>query len=349
MGTTTDVTPDATLDELDAQAKALHARSIVIDTRDPTFLVYRQMGGDKPQYWDALMQGGLTSVVVDVPWVEDDFSDAMVNLADWLKRIDDSGGRARVVRRAGDIVAAKAAGGIGVIFSAQTPTIIGGDLRLLRIFHEIGLRVLQMAYQRRNVLADGCGESVDGGLSDLGREAIDEMNRLGVAIDLSHASDRTMIETIDHSSTPVFFSHSNRRAIVNHRRNVPDGTLKRLAEKGGVCCVSAYSDFLAERGSDTGTTLDQFAEMARQMVDLVGIEHVGFGLDTGESRTAAEIEYIGSVIGGGTDITKRYALTSRTELPGFTRALIRAGFREADIEKILGANMLRFFGEVWHD
>jgi membrane dipeptidase len=329
------------------RADQLHARSIVIDTRDPTYLVHRQMGGEKPEYWDALQSGGITAVLVDVPWVEDAMRDALVNFADWLIRIDRSDERAVLVRGAADIVAAKAAGRLGIVFGSQTPTIIDGDVRFLRVFHEMGLRVLQMAYQRRNPLADGCGESADGGVSDLGREAIEEMNRLGIAIDLSHASDRTMLETIAHSSMPVFFSHSNRRSVVNHRRNVPDETLKRLAARGGVCCVSAYSDFLADRGSATGTTVDQFAEMARHMVDLIGIDHVGFGLDSGESRTEPEIDYIGSVIGGGTDISKRYALTSRRQLPGFTRSLLKVGFREAEVEKILGGNVLRFFGEVW--
>jgi microsomal dipeptidase-like Zn-dependent dipeptidase len=87
--------------------------------------------------------------------------------------------------------------------------------------------------------------------------------------------------------------------------------------------------------------------MMRKTVDVVGIDHVGFGLDTGESRTEHEIAYIGSVIGGGTDISKRYALTSRRQLPPFADALLAASFTEAEVEKILGLNVLRFFGEVW--
>jgi membrane dipeptidase len=325
----------------------VYERSIVIDTRDPTFLVHRQMPELKSDYWTALGEGGMTAVVVDVPWVEDGFAEAAVNFAAWLQRIDDSHGHAVLARTAQDIRQAKADGRVAVVFSSQTPTIIGGNLSLLRLFHELGLRVMQMAYQQRNLVADGCGESIDGGVSDFGRAVIEEMNRVGIAIDLSHASDRTMVETIEHSSMPVLFSHSNRRAVVNHRRNVPDETLRRLADKGGVCCVSAYSDFLAERGSATGTTLEQFADMMRKTVDVVGIDHVGFGLDTGESRTEHEIAYIGSVIGGGTDISKRYALTSRRQLPPFADALLAASFTEAEVEKILGLNVLRFFGEVW--
>ena len=328
-------------------ARQLHERAIVIDTRDPTFLIYRQQPDDKPDYWDALQAGGLTAVLVDVPWIDDDLKAGAINASSWLARIEAHADRALLVRTSDDIRAAKEAGKVGIIFGSQTPTIFEDSLDLIRVWHALGLRVVQMSYQARNLLADGCGESVDQGVSEFGRGAIAELNRVGIAIDLSHASDKTMTDTIEHSAKPVFFSHSNSRSRVAHRRNVPDETLRRLSDKGGICCVSAYSDFLAENGSDTGTTLDQFAEMVRHVVNIVGIDHVGFGLDTGESRTPSEIEFIGGVIGGGTDVTKRYALTSRRQLPGFTEALLREGFTEAETEKILGQNLVRFFADVW--
>ena len=333
--------------DLVERALALHERSIVIDTRDPTFLVYRQMGGEKPEYWHALTSGGVTAVLVDVPWIDDGLKAAALNFASWFERLEANSDKAMLVRTSDDIRAAKAAGKVGIIFGAQTPTIIDGELSLLRVLHALGLRVMQMSYQARNLLADGCGESHDGGVSNFGRTAIAEMNRLGIAIDLSHASDLTMIQTIAASTMPVFFSHSNARSAVAHRRNVPDETLRLLADKGGVCCVSAYSDFVAPNGSATGTTVEQFAEMVRHVVNIVGIDQVGFGLDTGESRTRAEIDFIAGVIGGGADVSKRYALTSRSELPTFTRALLGVGFTEDETEKILGLNLVRYFGEVW--
>jgi membrane dipeptidase len=333
--------------DLGRVASALHSRAIVIDTRDPTFLVYRQMPDEKPAYWDSLEGGGVTAVLVDVPWIDDDFKSGAINAASWLERIEANSERAMLVRTIEDIRAAKAAGKAGIILSAQTPTIVEDSLPLLRVWHALGLRVIQMSYQARNLLADGIGESRDGGVSDFGRAAITEMNRLGIAIDLSHASDRTMTDTIEHSSRPVFFSHSNARSRVAHRRNVPDETLRQLSDKGGVCSVSAYSDFLADNGSATGTTLDQFAQMIRYVANIVGIDHVGFGLDTGEGRTRAEIDFLGGVIGGGTDVSKRYAVGSRSQLPDFTAALLREGFTEAETEKILGLNLVRFFGDVW--
>ena len=331
----------------DASARGAYQAAVVIDARDPTYLVYRQLPHEKDGYFETLRTSGLTAAVVDVPWIEDTFAEFGINAAAWHERVAAHSDAALIVRSAGDITAAKDSGRVGIILSSQTPTIIENDLRLLRACHELGLRVLQMSYQRRNLLADGCGESSDGGVSDFGREAIGEMNRLGIAIDLSHAGARTMLETIEDSERPVFFSHSNARALVEHRRNVTDDTLRRLAERGGVCCVSAYSDFLAPNGSAIGTNLGDLARMARYVVDLIGIEHVGFGLDAGEGRTAKEMELITATIGGGSDIATRYAIRSRADLPQYADALSAEGFAAAEIDRLLGGNMQRLFTDVW--
>lgn len=328
-----------------ARVAALHERAIVIDGRDPSFLTWRQIGDPKPNYWNALVSGGLTAVLADVPWIDDDFMDATVNFAAWHDRVAKNADKALIVRSADDIRRAKREKKVGIILTSQTPTPFEDDIRLIRACYELGLRVCQMAYQRRNFLADGCGEVNDGGLSNFGRDAIVEMNRLGIAIDLSHASDRTMIETIERSSEPVFFSHSNARRAVDQKRNVPDETLKRLADKGGMCCLSAYSDFLVTNGAQTGTGAADLAKMARVLSGLVGVEHVGFGLDVGEARNPAEL----AMIGGAThDVSKRYALPSRSAVPQLTAALDAEGFTEDEIERILGRNLLEFFARVWH-
>jgi membrane dipeptidase len=325
----------------------VYRRSVVIDGRDPTFLTERQLPIAKQNYWETLAAGGVTAVLVDVPWVEDGFGDAVINFAAWHERIADSGGRGVLVRTSKDIRGAKRDGKIGVVLTSQTPTPIGGDLTLLRPLYELGLRAMQLSYQKRNLLADACGEPADhdGGLSNLGRKAIAEMNRLGIAIDLSHASDRTMEETIELSSAPVFFSHSNARSLVDHRRNVPDGILRRLAEKGGMCCVSAYSEFIVTKGSQSGTSVADMARMVAHLAKLIGIEHIGFGLDVGEFRSAAEV----ALIGGSGDIAKRYSFLSRASLPSFADALAKQGFSEMEIEGVLGLNLLHFLDRVWKD
>jgi membrane dipeptidase len=328
-----------------------HREAIVIDGRDPTFLLYRQTGDDKPDYWPTIRRSGLTAIIADVPWTEDGFRDACVNFATWHERIASQRGTL-LVRTVADIERAKSEDRVGFILSSQTPTIIEDDVRFLAIFHALGLRVLQMTYQKRNLLADGCGESADGGVSNFGLAAIAEMNRLGIAIDLSHAGDRTMRETIDASAEPVFFSHSNARSRVNVPRNVPDETLRALAARDGVCGVSAYSAFLRDGGGASGTTLDDYIDMLFHIIDLIGIERVSMGFDVGEFRTPVEV----ALIGGGDpkrshDPSTRYVreLMTRSNLPRLTDALLARGMADDDIKAFLGGNLVRFFRSVWRD
>lgn len=330
-------------------ARQIHDAAIIIDGRDPTYLVYRQSRDEKAEYWTTLEKSGLTASVVDVPWTDDGFRDAMINFAEWHERIVRQP-RAVLVKAVNDIARAKAEGKSAFILSTQTPTLIEDDERLLRCFYELGLRVMQLTYQKRNLLADGCGEPADGGLSNFGRKVIGEMNRLGISIDLSHAGDRTMDEAIDASEAPVFFSHSNARAIADVARNVPDATLKRLANRGGICGVSAFSAFLKPDGGKTGTTLEDYVDMLDYIVELIGIDHVSMGFDVGEGRTPFEL----ATIGGGDasrphDVTTRYVreLNTRTELFRLTETLVRRGYRDEDIAKFLGGNLMGFFGTTW--
>lgn len=324
------------------QLPDIHRRSIVIDARDPSFLTNRQLPREKSAYWDTLEAGGMTAVVVDVPWTEDRFREGAINFATWLERIY-AEPRALLIRHAADLRAAKEDGRLGIILSSQTPTPIEDEIHFVRIFYELGLRVMQLSYQKRNLIADGCGESIDGGVSNFGRAVIAEMNRLGIAIDLAHASDKTMTDAIEASSAPVFFSHSNARSVVDVPRNVTDETLRRVAETGGVCCVSAYSEFLIPHGSQVGTSPTDMATMARALVNIMGIDHVGIGLDVGEEREPAEV----ALIGGGQDIAKRYSLLTRRDYPTITQALLDEGFSEREVELILGENLVRYFERVW--
>lgn len=335
--------------EIDERVRGVHEAALIIDCRDPTFLLYRQTGNEKEAYWDTIAQSGLSAIVVDVPWTEDDYREASLNFAAWHERIA-AHPETLLVRNAEDIRVAKASGRVGFVLSSQTPTIIENELSLLRSLYEQGLRVMEMTYQKANLLADGCGEPRGGGLTAFGKRAVAEMNRLGIAIDLSHASDRTMVETITESSQPVFFSHSNARSRVDHVRNVPDDTLRELVARGGICGISAYSAFLKEGGGETGTDLGDYVAMVDHIVDLIGIDHVGMGFDVGEARTHEET----LLIGGGNpklthDPSTRYVkeLMTRSRLPRLTEALLNAGYDDESVHKFLGGNVLRFFERVW--
>lgn len=323
--------------------RKLHVSSIMIDGRDPSYLLFRTSRKEKPEYWTNVQKSGFTAITVDAPNVEDGFRDAAINFGAWHRRIRLNPGM-RLIRSGSDIVQAKADGEVGFILSSQSPTMFENDLLLIEAAHSMGLRVMQMTYQKRNLLADGCGEQNDAGVSRFGLDAIRVMNEVGIAIDLSHASDRTMIQTIEASEKPVFFSHSNARSLIDHPRNVPDEYLRALADRGGICCVSAYSSFLRKDAAENGSTLEDYLRMMDYIVEIVGIDHVGIGFDVGEARTPAEIEQI-----GGATLAKRYVreLRSRSDLVQLTEAVMRHGYSEDDTKKILGTNLLAFYTAVW--
>jgi membrane dipeptidase len=340
--------PTATADH-EERVQRIHEGAYVIDGRDPTFLLYRQTGDEKEGYWEALGAGGVTAVLVDVPWIDDDFRSASLNLAAWHERVA-ARSDAIIVRSAADLEAAKRDGKRGVVLTSQTPTIMEDKLELLRALYEQGLRVMQLSYQARNFLADGVGEVNDGGLSELGAKAVHEMNRLGIAIDLSHASDGTIEGALRESERPLLASHSNARARVDQKRNLTDAFMRAIADGGGVCGVTAYSAFLKPDGISTGTTLADWVAMVEYVVNLIGEDHVGIGFDVGEQRTREEAKIISAGKTGVThDPLKRYVveLQTRANFMRITDALLGHGFSETTTEKILGGNLLRFFREVW--
>ena len=214
----------------------------------------------------------------------------------------------------------------------------------------MGMRMMQFAYQRRNMLAEGIGEKTNVGLSDLGKEMLKEMNRVGMAVDLAHASEQTMEDILSLSEKPVINSHSCCRSLVETRRNVSDELIKEQAKRGGVYCVSAYSAFLKKNGGFEGTTLDDWALHVDYLLNLVGPDYVGIGFDVGEGRSPSEVNILHSRANiTGKHPTHRYVteLTCRANFPLLVEKLINMGYEDSVIEKVLGGNLVRAFKEIW--
>jgi len=146
-----------------------------------------------------------------------------------------------------DIAAAKSSNRMGLIFGFQDTSMLEGDLTRLAMFYDLGVRISQPTYNRRNLMGDGCLETSDGGLSKLGHEFIAEMNRLHMLLDLSHAAPRTISEGIAASSAPMAITHTGCRALVDVPRNTPDSSLKALADRGGVAGIY-FMPFLRASG-----------------------------------------------------------------------------------------------------
>ncbi|MCL4192152.1 MAG: membrane dipeptidase [Thermoguttaceae bacterium] len=230
------------------------------------------------------------------------------------------------------------------------------ELSLIRVFHQLGIRMMHVTYNRRNPLGDGCGEATDGGLSDFGRACVAEMNRVGVIVDVAHSGWRTSLEAAQASKQPMVASHTTAAAIHTHIRSKPDEVIRAICDTGGLVGICCISGFLGGPGH-IGTFLDHIDYVAKKF----GAERVAIGTDIAyESRNAAaerakipkrevpprmprwEALWPDGAIGGRQDPSLAW-----TNWPLFTVGLVQRGYRDDDIQKILGGNILRVARDVW--
>jgi membrane dipeptidase len=167
--------------------------------------------------------------------------DVFLNFNTLYSNIETNSDKLLLVKNIGDIQKAKKEGKVGVILAFQDGRPMERDLGFVKIFHQLGLRVSGLTYQRKNYFADGCGERTDSGLSKYGVELIEEMNRVGILIDLTHTGNKSALDVIEVSKEPVIFSHNCAKGLYDHFRNTSDEQLKALAKKGGVNCVGTFS------------------------------------------------------------------------------------------------------------
>lgn len=294
--------------------------------------------------------------------VEAGFETCLDDIATWLKAIEPADSGWRLVLDADDILSAQRENRIGVIMGWQNARALEDNLDRLILLHRLGLRVIQLTYNKRNFLADGCLEPEDGGLSAFGREAVRRMNEIGIAVDLSHCSDRTAIMAAEASSKPVLITHSCARAVANWERNRNDDAMKAVAITGGVVGVSIYGPIVWDGNPARRPSIDDFRRHLDHVVGLVGVRHVGLGTDqyqaTDREAYCETLDVAQDNINpsaaaysdafGHTYIT-RYPSDCETiaDYPRITEALVRDGWSEADIRAFLGENFLRAFRAIW--
>lgn len=262
------------------------------------------------------------------------------------------------VLRGGDIKAAKASNRMGLVYGFQDTSALEGDLTRLPLFYDLGLRICQPTYNRRNLMGDGCLEAADGGLSRLGHEFIAEVNRLNVLLDLSHAGPRTIAEGIASAKAPMAITHTGCRALVDVPRNTHDASLKALADRGGVAGIY-FMPFLRASGQPHAEDLIHHLEHA---VNVCGEDHVGLGTDGSLSGTALTPKYAEfqrkfyeerakAGIAAPGEAADVYNLIPEYNEPRRFKTLAddlaRRGWSAGRIEKILGRNFERLFSEVW--
>ena len=231
------------------------------------------------------------------------------------------------VRSYDEILAANSAGKVAALLAIEGAEPLMGDLGILRIFHKLGVRMLSFTWNWRTPFADGLSaKRAESKLTDLGVKALREVERLGIVYDVSHLSDSCFWDVVDLKKGPFIASHSNCRAICDHQRNLTDDMIRALADHGGVMGMNFAPAFVDKNRA----TVERLVDHIDHIVELVGVDYVGLGSD---------FDGIGSTPEGLEDVTK---------MPNITRELVRRGYSDEDIEKILGGNHLRVFKEVLH-
>ena len=257
--------------------------------------------------------------------------ESIIEIKDCLKWMS-SHQECLLVRNADDIHRAKREGREGIILGPQNVNFIENQVDLLRIFKSLGITITQLTYNELNLVGGGCLEKIDPGLSKFGAKVVEEMNKLGIVIDLSHSGVRTAMDAIETSKDPVIFSHANPYGLCPNPRNKTDDQLKALAEKGGVIGITAYGP-ISEVKRNVHPTIDDFFTHLKYVVDLIGVDHVGIGTDHEETQTvesliAFETSYP-EIVGIYThDKGGRYVrgMESITCFPMITEGLITRGY-----------------------
>ncbi len=262
------------------------------------------------------------------------------------------------IRTAADIAAAKKAGRLGLIYGFQDGVAFETDLSRLEEFHRLGVRVIQPTYNRRNLLGDGCLEPANAGLSLAGVQAIERMNELGILVDLSHCGRQTAADALRVSKQPVAFTHTGSAAMNDHPRNRTDAELRACADKGGVSGIY-FMPFLSEGKQPTAADVIRHLE---HMINVAGEDHVSIGSDGGLSGEVLTPEYkerhagfvrrrreAGISAPGETNDGFLFAndLNTPRRLETLADMLLYRGHSSARVEKVLGKNLFRLFGDTW--
>ncbi len=277
---------------------------------------------------------------------------ALADLATWQARFDQHPDRLVKALRGSDLTDAKQQRRIAVILGFQNATMIESDVSNLDTLYAQGTRCIQLTYNARNLLGDGCTERTNAGLSDFGVEAVRRMNELGIVVDLSHCGEQTTRDGIELGTRPPAFTHTMCKAIYDHVRAKSDEQLTQLADKGGVVGIVMLGYFI---GPTAETSFDDYLRHVDHAVRVAGIDHVGLATDFSvrgiEATATRESWYVPRLTSFKPSYHVRWPpwipeLDPPERFRNIAHGLAKRGYRSDRIEKILGGNWTRYFGEI---
>ena len=302
-----------------------------------------------PEVIEDMRRGGLTGANCTCS-VWEGFSETMKNIARWNAMFRDHGNQIVKARSVADIRNAKDDDKTAIVLGFQNTSAFEDQIGYVQHFKDVGIGIVQLAYNTQNLVGAGCYESRDSGLSDFGHDVVAEMNRVGILCDLSHVGARTSNDTILASAKPVAYSHCLPSGLKEHPRNKSDDELKFIADHGGFIGVTMFPPFLP-RGVES--TVDDYVAAMDYVINIAGEDTVGIGTDFTQGHGPSFFEWLTHDKGDGRKLTDFGEITNpdgiRTigDFPNLTEAMVRAGWDEPRIRKVLGENWLRLLDDVW--
>ena len=305
------------------------------------------------EIFEQMRAGGVDAVHVTIAYHEN-FRETVANMEQWNERFERYPELIFQGFTGDDVRRARETGRTAIFYGFQNPSPIEDDIRLVEILHRLGARFMQLSYNNQSLLASGCYEAEDPGITRMGREVIAEMNRVGLVVDMSHSAERSTLEAIEISSRPIVISHANPAFWHPALRNKSNAVLKALGDSGGMLGFSLYPHHLLG-GSDC--SLESFCQMVGECAELMGVEHIGIGSDLCQEQPDSVVEWMrvgrwtkkidygeGSASNAGFPPMPSWFSGNR-DFGKVEQGLRDAGFDARDVAAIMGNNWLRFFDE----
>ena len=303
-----------------------------------------------------MREGGVDAVHVTIAYHEV-FREMVANIEDWNRHFESFPELIFHGRSGEDVRRARREGRTAIFFGFQNPSPIEDDIGLVEICYVLGARFMQLTYNNQSLLATGCYEEEDVGVTRMGREVISEMNRVGMIVDMSHSGERSTLEAIEISNRPIAITHANPFFWHPARRNKSNKVLQALSESGGMLGFSLYPHHLKGKSD---CSLESFCEMIARTADLIGVDNLGIGSDLCQDQPDSVVEWMrvgrwtkkidygeGNSSDTGFPEMPNWYKDNR-DFPNIKKGLLTHGFSEKEVAAIMGENWLNFFDKGFY-
>lgn len=298
-----------------------------------------------------MREGGIDAVHVTIAYHEN-FRETVANIEQWNGLFERFAELIFQGKTGDDVRLARKSGRTAIFYGFQNPSPMEDDIRLVEILHTLGARFMQLTYNNQSLLGSGCYETNDTGITRMGREVIEEMNRVGLVVDMSHSAERSTLEAMEISSRPIVITHANPGFWEPALRNKSQAVLEGLAQTGGMLGFSLYPHHLKDKGD---CSLESFCEMIARTAEIMGVDHIGLGSDLCQDQPDSVVEWMragrwtkkidygeGSANNAGFPPMPGWFKDNR-DFNNIEQGLLDVGFNAEDTAKVMGNNWLGFF------